>query len=684
MKLLLGLPFAYFLAAQAQDADICFPRNCGKINPWSGDIQVPCSAASATLPSNQTGFPEFPFTYQGNFDLCATFNDTGLWTVSAGDLTVKDANGEETVYGKVSFDMCLPNSCNGDMRNNMLKDKYVTLMTTIRTSLAYQVNGTVDTGAIAGLVLGKDVENMYIFNEEEQRNSRVSFDAWSWVVAVYFLVLSLIVLSATASACGWFKLPHNGLQAFLAKFGLARNARTLFQPMKTDDFKALNGVRVLSISWIVMAHVFQFVFMAQDKVNPTKEFQATQSIWFFLEASAQRAVDTFFFLSGFLGAVALVPHFGTGAFNFRKYGSALFFRWMRLTPLYMSTFLFSFKILTLTGYRSFNPECTRVDLFLKRVFYLNVMWPSPNPFPGDNPENLDCDAMGQDWYLMTDMQCFLFAPFVVFLYYIGVNSTSSCASLCLKYGPLLLIIIEQIVYPAIIVLMGRTPGMDDLYSVVWERWAPYFIGLVFGMWHVERSKRSENWQVISGWSTKWVRVLYVSSVVIVLAIIVAFFALLAWCPPGSTGCSNDLFSGAVLSFSPDIANLPIVKLFLWQISPIIYGFGIAGFCYVLCLDKKYDALGLKTFLSSNVWTPFAKLSFALYIVHHPLIYITIQGGNYLTVYSFWNAVVTCFGVLSLANIVSIVAYILIERPFVNILSALFFGEKKKQEVEVEK
>lgn len=106
-----------------------------------------------------------------------------------------------------------------------------------------------------------------------------------------------------------------GMLEILNCFSLIENARTLFRISRSKQhesngektqFKFIHGLRVLSIYWIVLAHVFLFYpfIRYEDLVSPihsvNTRFSIIRNIFAHFIVNAGLAVETFFFISGAL------------------------------------------------------------------------------------------------------------------------------------------------------------------------------------------------------------------------------------------------------------------------------------------------------------------------------------------------------------------------------------------------
>ena len=85
-------------------------------------------------------------------------------------------------------------------------------------------------------------------------------------------------------------------------FDISKNFMAIFKITDNEpDLKVLNGIRVLSMLWVILGHTF---FHAKSSyvsnIMDIKDFM--QTFWYCYILNASYSVDVFFFMSGFLVA----------------------------------------------------------------------------------------------------------------------------------------------------------------------------------------------------------------------------------------------------------------------------------------------------------------------------------------------------------------------------------------------
>ncbi|KAL3870699.1 hypothetical protein ACJMK2_038743 [Sinanodonta woodiana] len=131
----------------------------------------------------------------------------------------------------------------------------------------------------------------------------------------------------------------------LLSFSIYTNGRKLLSTQQTSDsLTAVNGIRFLSMSWVILGHTLTFAYFFQANAGPFL-LKAIKEWTFMAISNATVSVDTFFALSGLLVAYLSLREMqkvgGIKKFNWIMY---YFHRFWRLTPPYM-LFLFFYSIL---------------------------------------------------------------------------------------------------------------------------------------------------------------------------------------------------------------------------------------------------------------------------------------------------------------------------------------------------
>lgn len=207
--------------------------------------------------------------------------------------------------------------------------------------------------------------------------------------------------------------PASGcLMKFFLAFSVYSNGKKILSTKKTaGTLGAVNGVRVLSISWVILGHIFAFIIGVVSNVGyfytvdlKRRSYQAI--------LNAFVSVDSFFLLSGLLVSYLLLKKLRRNEGNIKWLPFIAKFyihRYWRLTP---SLMLLMFVYVPLFPYLSDGPFWPQKGLEqgqCNKTWWYNMLYIN-------NFFNEEC--MAWTWYLANDMQFFILSPFIIIpLYY---------------------------------------------------------------------------------------------------------------------------------------------------------------------------------------------------------------------------------------------------------------------------
>jgi hypothetical protein len=194
---------------------------------------------------------------------------------------------------------------------------------------------------------------------------------------------------------------------FLAEFSALRSLGRIFtmeQRVDHDTYSFINGIRVLSLFWVIIGHTL--VFSLGYSSNPVDVLAWTHNILFQLILNAVFSVDTFFVLSGFLTAILFVRHVDKqGGLSSRMMILYYLHRYIRLTPTFLLTILVSINLTPYFGSGPIYPKQQGFELPQCRSQY----WWTAIAYVGNlvKPDYM-CSPI--TWYLHNDMQFHWIAP----------------------------------------------------------------------------------------------------------------------------------------------------------------------------------------------------------------------------------------------------------------------------------
>ncbi len=203
----------------------------------------------------------------------------------------------------------------------------------------------------------------------------------------------------------------------LKMFSIRRNwPKLVAAPAEPSPTDCLNGMRVLSMVWIVLGHTMMMPAPLNGFDNPedlVASFGARSKVWFMTVIGGQIAVDSFFFLGGFL-----IAYLGVRDLEKRggkiPYGAMVLHRYIRITPAFAFTMVFYSQIVSRIGdgpffvryQQSVFRRCDNASWLTSLLYLHNFV-----PFDSDQV------CMGWSWYLGCDMVFFVMSPALLLLHH---------------------------------------------------------------------------------------------------------------------------------------------------------------------------------------------------------------------------------------------------------------------------
>ena len=279
-----------------------------------------------------------------------------------------------------------------------------------------------------GIIVSEMIQdNVYGTIEFPKQVQSSGLDSKAWVmifVIAFIMILCIlgIVVEFTSfgdhSTITEYDKMYTKIEEQKSKLGLLfysfspiNNIKKLFTVSKKGDqsLAVLNGVRVLSIGWIVIGHSFSFVLL-----TPTINFANIRNMFegtlFGLIPAGAFAVDTFFFLSGLLSCylltIKMYPKKGSTNFflvYFHRYYRLIFpLMFVQGVAVCLARYLGDGPIYR-QSWDSLGGEPCKKYWWSNLLFINNLI-----------PWKMNDECLSYVWYLANDFQFFLITP--LFLY----------------------------------------------------------------------------------------------------------------------------------------------------------------------------------------------------------------------------------------------------------------------------
>ncbi|ELT93753.1 hypothetical protein CAPTEDRAFT_227362 [Capitella teleta] len=292
------------------------------------------------------------------------------------------------------------------------------------------------------------------------------------------------------------------LRAFLAFSAYSNGAKLVSTRVTSEgDLGAIHGIRLFSMSWVLLGHSFAFPLAYAD--NLVSFMPRAGDFTFQAIVNASVSVDSFFFLSGTLVSYLLLREMakrvGPMKVSWLKF---YFHRYWRLTPTLLITLGFFICVFPFMGEGPlWNPDMSRGpchNSWWSVPLYINNLYK-----PGDQ-------CMGWVWYLANDMQFFIISPlFIIPLYMYPIFGViwniAGIASCCVSTGYITYIHSFPADFPMYIAdpKLAMTDSFYQIYIAPWCRKGAYLIGVLCGftLYKTSTSLFKMHWSVVvAGWA----------------------------------------------------------------------------------------------------------------------------------------------------------------------------------------
>ncbi|XP_072029286.1 nose resistant to fluoxetine protein 6-like [Amphiura filiformis] len=280
---------------------------------------------------------------------------------------------------------------------------------------------------------------------------------------------------------------QNMVTRLLQSFSLTSNTAKLLDSKQSDrSIGCLNGLRVISMFWVILGHTLVFALVTPNIENPLSLIKYLKRFGFQAILNATFSVDTFFFLSGLL----------VGFLTFMRMAKTdgkipwfwfYFHRFWRLTPVYMFTILFFMYLVPYMGkgpFWFFDTKTACAKYWWTNLLYINNFY----------PKTIDAECIGWTWYLANDMQFFIVSPIFlmsffmlpivgVILVIVTILASFIVTGTLVGYYDLPVFFNMEYLEPKYIHDHPHPPPMDFqsmIYGKPYCRISPYLVGIALG------------------------------------------------------------------------------------------------------------------------------------------------------------------------------------------------------------
>ncbi|XP_068082915.1 nose resistant to fluoxetine protein 6 [Anabrus simplex] len=474
-----------------------------------------------------------------------------------------------------------------------------------------------------------------VSEEDCQTNLSKELRLVDWItIAVIVIFLLLIILSTTYDAI----TPQGRRSELLLAFSAISNGRRILATSSSSDtMGVVNGVRVISLAWVVLAHrhsnsvTVPYLNLVDgiDFLEDWKRLYLT---------NGTLSVDTFLMLSGMLLAYVFLKEVNkTGAFNVPMF---YIHRYIRLTPLLAAVILFH---ATLLQYMGSGPLWERLIKFQRDSCESN-WW--PDLLYVQNYVNNREMCVGHSWYLAVDMHLYILSPLI--LIPLWKRPKLGCGLICLLiligWAIVFSVVYIKELYPVIYPMLDSAVMLratEGYYIPTHGRFMPWLIGVGLGfilhsVKNTDTKPKLTKIHLVVGWS---------------LSVAFMLLALFLAAPFMKMNWKYSVLEAA----------------FYCSLHRPVWALGVAWI--VFACASGYGG-PVNTLLSWKVFQPLSRVSYAIYLIHFPIQLILISGARTSRYFNESVLVSEFFGDFVIATIVGFVLTLAFESPFIIIEKVL--------------
>nr|XP_040053785.1 O-acyltransferase like protein isoform X1 [Gasterosteus aculeatus aculeatus] len=426
--------------------------------------------------------------------------------------------------------------------------------------------------------------------------------------------------------------PGSGVRRCLDAFSLQTTSQGIFSTSSSipgGGYSSLNGIRVLSLLWIICGHSAQFpVINNLDNYKDWKKTVEHNPLHVLtISGPVFLAVDTFLLLGGLLSARSLLGSINRAEDKLSPslVVSYLCRRIRRIQPLHLFVMCLTIGLISVVHWGPYWFPFMDTMMDCKTYWWANLLLIS-NLLPVHEI------CIPWTWYLSLDFQCYATTPLLVYFYRLNRG-----VFLMVAGALLLMTTVASAVITALLQLPVFQPStltsenyVLSYYVRPHTRYGPFLIGILIGIYLTTKKDQllKQKWQAALGWFC----CLSVMASLVGLAFILRE-------TPAHPSVSHALYQG--------------LHRQLWA---------LAVTWIILACEEGYGGF-IKSLLSLGFWIPLSNISFACYLTHPVFIILYIGLQETPIHYTDINFMYLFLGHLLLTLVASYVFTVLVEKPY---------------------
>ncbi|XP_071369993.1 O-acyltransferase like protein-like [Centroberyx affinis] len=414
----------------------------------------------------------------------------------------------------------------------------------------------------------------------------------------------------------------------LQAFSLQTSSQGVLSTSSGGSYSSLNGIRALSMLWIICGHSSFLTTLTLDNANTWKKTAEVSPLHVFTDSGPiYVSVDTFLLLGGLLSTRSLLNSIRRAEDKMSPSLVADFFfkRLKRVQPLHLFIMCLAIGVFSVARQGAYRFILENEVGHCKKYWWANILLIN-------NLYGVHKMCVSWTWYLALDFQCYVTTPLLVYLFrWNRVLLAAVAATL------LLITSVASAVLTALLQIPVHLPVMEFsenyvvyYYDKIYTRYGPYLIGILMGIYMTTKKDQllKHQWQAALGWF----------SCMLGLALVVGLVYVPSEVPPHPS-VPHALYQGLHRS--------------LWA---------LAVAWIILACEEGYGGF-IKRLLSLGLWAPLSNISFACYMVS-PVILIFHSSTQETPIHlTDLNLLFLFSGLSALTLVAGYVLTVLVEKPF---------------------
>ncbi|XP_059481691.1 O-acyltransferase like protein-like [Neocloeon triangulifer] len=425
----------------------------------------------------------------------------------------------------------------------------------------------------------------------------------------------------------------------------ALSARTTYSQLvsvKEGAFDCVNGIKVLSMLWIMMGHRYELGVLSTPTSNRISMFDLTQEPLYMALGNAFLSVDTFFLIGGFLLAFGFFRDMKKG----NKFDAIKFYvyRYLRLTVPILVMIVFYLTILRFMGAGPvwYSSVSTRFVGTCETHWWAAITYVN-------NYVSIMSQCVEQTWYTSVDMQLAWLSPLLLLPMHFSPRAGKQLA---------FIVILISCAIPAVLTYLNNYPWSVNMvnadyydvlaytvqvYLATHSRASPYLVGIVLGYIMVNCPKKMYfNWKTVAlGWLL-------------------------------SAGICLTVVFTLSITYKYDYVYEPIAATFYGGLHRLAWAIGLS---WVIFACTKGIGGPVNSILSWRFFSILSPLIYGVYLVHFMVIGVQVGAKKQPDYASHYDVIHNFFGDIPFSFAGGSVIYFVVEAPLMVFLRQIFKKQK---------